>query len=81
MLPSIGDRDTDPNVTYEILQYGSRLFLKDTENPNRVFVGGDQKTISLAMRLKKQYGNFHHYYVTILDFHIRKSLVHTIFRQ
>ena len=70
MLPSVGDRDTDPNVTYKILQYGSRLFLKDTENPNRVFVGGDQKTMSLATRLKKQYGNFHHYYVTILDFHI-----------
>ena len=27
-----GTRDTDPNVTYENLQYGSRLFLKDTEN-------------------------------------------------
>ena len=33
------------------------------------------------MRLKKQYGNFDHYYVTIPDLHFRKSLMHTIFRQ
>ena len=73
ILPSVGGRDTDPNVTHEILQYGSRLFLKDTENSDRVFVGGDQKTMSLAMRLKKQYSNFDHYYVTISDLHFRKS--------
>ena len=38
ILPSVGGRDTDPNVTYEILQYGSRLFLKDTENSDRVLL-------------------------------------------
>ena len=32
ILPSVGGRDTDPNASYEVLQYGSRLFLKDTEN-------------------------------------------------
>ena len=78
ILPSLGGRDTDPNVAYEILQYGSRLFLRDTESSDRVFVGGDQKTMSLAMRLKKQYGNFDHYYVTIPDLHFRKSLMHAI---
>ena len=81
ILPSVGGRDTDPNVTYEILQYGSRLFLKDTENSDRVFVTGDQKTMGLAMRLKKQYGNFDHYCVTIPDLHFRKSLMHAIVRQ
>ena len=30
------------------------------------------------MRLKKQYGNFDHYYVTIPDLHFRKSLMHAI---
>ena len=33
------------------------------------------------MRLKKQYGNFDHYYVTIPDLHFRKSLMHAIVRQ
>ena len=54
ILPSVGGRDTDPNATYEILQYNSRLFSKDTESSKGVFAGDDQKTMSLAMRLKKQ---------------------------
>ena len=33
------------------------------------------------MRLKKQYGNFDHYYVTIPDLHLRKSLMHAVVRQ
>ena len=33
------------------------------------------------MHLEKQYGNFDHYDVTILDLHIRKFLMHAIFRQ
>ena len=81
VLLSVGGRDTDLNVTYEILQHGSCLSLKDTENSNRIFVGGNQKTMSLAIRLKKQYGNFDHYYVTISDLHFRKSLMHATFTQ
>ena len=33
------------------------------------------------MRLKKQYGNFDHYYVTIPDLHFRKSLMYAVVRQ
>ena len=33
------------------------------------------------MRLKKQYGNFDHYYVTIPDLHFQKSLMHAIVTQ
>ena len=55
ILPSIGGKDTDPHVTYEILQYGLDLFLRGRQNSHRVFIGGDQKTMSLAIRLKKQY--------------------------
>ena len=70
ILLSVGGRDTNPSVTYEILQYGSQLFLKDTENSDRVFViGGDQKTMCLTMYLKKQYNNFDHYYVARPDLH------------
>ena len=81
ILLSVGGRGTDPNFTYKFLQYGSWLFLKDTENSDRVFVSGDQKIMSLTMHLKKQYDNFDHYYVAIPDLHFRKSVMHTIVRQ
>ena len=53
ILPSIGGKDTDPHVTYEILQYGLNLFLRGNQNSERASIGGDQKTMSLAIRLKK----------------------------
>ena len=73
ILPSIGGKDTDPQVTYEFLQYGLNLFLRGTQNSHRVFIGGDQKTMRLAIRLKKQYEHFSQYYITIPDLHFRKS--------
>ena len=71
ILPSIGGKDTDPHVTYEILQYDLNLFLRGRQNSHRVFVGEDQKTMSLAVRLKKQYEHFNQYYITISDLHFR----------
>ena len=67
ILPSIGGKDTDPHVTYEILQYGLNLFLRGRQ--------------SLAIRLKKQYEHFNQYYITIPDLHFRKSLMHAILSQ
>ena len=81
ILPSVGGKDTDPNLAYEILQYGLHLFLNQKETSERIFVGGDQKTMGIAMRLKKQYDNFNQIYVTVPDLHFRKSLMHAIFKQ
>ena len=80
ILPLVGGRNTDLNVTYGILHYGSRLLLEDTENSDGIFIGSDPKTVSLVIRLKK-YGNFDHYYLTIPNLHFRKSLIHIIVRQ
>ena len=79
ILPSVGGKDTDPTLCFEILEYGLRLFGSDDKS-ERIFVGGDQKTMSLAFRLKKQH-DFHQYYVTILDLHFRKALMHAILSQ
>ena len=81
ILPSVGGKDTDPNLAYEILQYGLNLFLNQKETSGRIFIGGDQKTMGIAMRLKKQYDNFNQIYVTIPDLHFRKSLMHAILKQ
>ena len=62
ILPSVGGKDTDPNLAYEILQYGINLFLNQKETCERTFIGGDQKTMGVAMRLKKQYENFNQIY-------------------
>ena len=43
ILPSTGGKDTDPYVTYEILQYGLNLFLRGRLNSHRVFIGGIKK--------------------------------------
>ena len=37
ILPSIGGKDTDPHVTYEILQYSLNLFLRGRQNFSRSF--------------------------------------------
>ena len=74
-------RDTKAHVTYEILQDGLNLFLRGRQNPHRVFLGGDQKTMSLANWLKKQYEHFNQYYIIIPDLHFRKSLMHAILSQ
>ena len=81
ILPSVGGKDTDPNLAYEILQYGLNLFINQKETSERIFIGGDQKTMGIAMRLKKQYDNFNQIYVTIPDLHFRKSLMHAILKQ
>ena len=71
ILPSVGGKDTDPNLAYEILQYGLNMFLNQKENSERMFIGGDQKTMGIAMCLKKQYDNFNQIYVTRPDLHFR----------
>ena len=57
ILPSVGGKDTDPNLTYETLQYGQNLFLQRQNISERIFVGGDQKAMSITLRLRKQYTN------------------------
>ena len=47
----------------------------------KIFIGGDQKTMAIAMRLKKQYDHFNQIYVTIPDLHFRKYLMHAILKQ
>ena len=81
ILPSVGGKDIDPHVTYEILHYDLNLFLRGRQNSHRVFIGGDQKTMSLAIQLKKQYEHFNQYYITIPDLHFRKSLMNVILSQ
>ena len=78
ILPSIRGKDTDPNLAYEILQYGLNMFLNQKENSERMFIGGDQKTMGIAICLKKQYDNFNQIYVTRPDLHFRKSLMHAL---
>ena len=81
ILPSVGGKDTDPNLVYEILQYGVNLFLNKKETSERIFVVGDQKTMGITMRLKKQYNNFNQIYVTVPDVHFRKPLMHAVLKQ
>ena len=81
ILPSIGGKDTDPHVTCEILQYGLNWFLRGNQNSERGSIGEDQKTMSLAIRLKEQYEHFNQYYITIPDLHFPKSMMHAILSQ
>ena len=78
ILPSVGDKDTDAYVCSEILKDGMNLFLKGKCAKERLFIGGDQKTMDLALRLKRQYPHFKQIYITIPDLHFRKSLMHAI---
>ena len=80
ILPSVGVKDTDPNLAYKILQYGLSLCLIQKVTSERIFIGGDQRTMSIAMRLKKQYDNFNQIYETMPDLHFRKSLMHAILK-
>ena len=51
------------------------------ETSGKIFIGGDRKTMGIAMRLKKQYDHFNQIYVTIPDLHFRKYLMHAILKQ
>ena len=66
ILPSVGGKHTDPrmnfDLAYELLQYGLNLFLKQKETSEGIFIGGGQKTMGIAMCLKKQYDNFNQIY-------------------
>ena len=65
ILPSVEGKDNNPNFAYEILQYGFNSFLNQRETSETTFVGDDQKTMDIALGLKKQYDNFNQIYVTI----------------
>ena len=65
ILPSVEGKDNNPNLAYEILRYGFNSFLNQREISETTFVGDDQKTIDIALGLKKQYDNFNQIYVTI----------------
>ena len=53
ILPSVGGKDTDPNLANEILQYLLNLFLNQKETFENIFIGGDKKTMGITMCLKK----------------------------
>ena len=65
ILPSVEGKDNNPNLAYEILQYGFNSFLNQRETSETIFAGDDQKTMDIALGLKKQYDNFNQIYVTI----------------
>ena len=52
-LPSVGGKDTDLNLANETLQYLLNLFLNQKETSEKIFIGGDQKTMHITMCLKK----------------------------
>ena len=81
LLPSLGGKDKHRDLAYEILQYGLDLFLNQKETSERIFVGGDQKTMGIAMRFKKQYDYFNQIHVTIPDLHFQKHLMLPILKQ
>ena len=43
------------------------IYFKTKRKPDRLFVGGDQKILGIAMHLKRLYDNFIQIYVTVPD--------------
>ena len=57
------------------------IYFKTKRKPDRLFVGEDQKILSIAMHLKRLYDNFIQIYVTVPDLEFWKSLMHVILTQ
>ena len=54
-------------------------FLDCCNEDDRMFIGGDQKNMSLALRLKHQHPDtYRNIYVTIPDLHFRRSFMHAV---
>ena len=79
ILPAISGKDTDPRAATEILNEGLEKFLDCCNEDDGMFIGGDQKTMRLAMRLKRQHPDtYRNIYVTLTDLHFRKSFMHAV---
>ena len=79
MLRANGGKDTDPRAATEILSEVLEKFLNYCHEDDGMFIGGDQKTISLAMRLKSQHPDTcSNIYATIRDLHFRESFMHAV---
>ena len=69
-------KDIDPRAVIEILNKGLEKFLDCCNEDDRIFIGGDQKTMGLALRLKHQLPDtYRNIYVTTPDLHFRKSFM------
>ena len=81
-LKAIAGKDTDWGITRQIIREATNL-CNSTEDPKfRLFVGGDQKTMGLVLRLKKQYPDeFKHVHVSTPDLHLRKSMLHVVLKR
>ena len=79
ILPAIAGKYTDPRAATEILNEGLEKFLDCCNEDDSMFIGGDQKTMRLAMRLKRQHPDtYRNIYVTVTDLHFRKSFMHAV---
>ena len=78
-LTSIAGTHTDAGLAKAILNDVKKLCLEESEDNDRMFVGGDQKTMEIVLNLKSQWGNeLKYFYVVSPDMHYRKSMLHAI---
>ena len=75
-------KDTDWNVAKEIIREATELCNREKDPNFRLFVGGDQKTMGLVLKMKMQWPEeFRHVYVGIPDLHLRKSMTRATFKR
>ena len=79
ILPATGGKDTDTTAAIGILNEGLEKFLDYCNEDDRMFIGGDQKPMGLALRLKRQHPDtYRNIYVTIPDLYFCKSFMHAV---
>ena len=78
-LRSVKGKDTDWSVAKSIMLDVTEMCKVKNDKSLRMFAGGDQKTMWLALKMIKQWPNeLDHFYVTLPDMHFRKSMLHAI---
>ena len=75
ILPAIGEKDTDPKAAIKILNKGLEKFLDYCNENDRMFIDGDQKTMGLAMRLKRQHQTLREIYMSQYPIYISVSFL------
>lgn len=76
-LPCVVGGDTDSDVAKEILS--EAITLTNLDSNDRIFVGGDQRTMNVIMRIKEEDPDkWKQIYVSIPDLHLRKCMLHSI---
>ena len=77
ILTAIAGTDTDAGLAKAILNEAKKLCLEDKDQDERMFVGGDQKTIGVILTLMRQWAKeLKPFYVILPDLHYRKSMLH-----